>query len=467
MFEMFEMFEMAEMAETAEVSEVSGRAGSAESAALTGPAGLIELAARTEPAESAKPAAQTEVAALSELSVGAISIASRRNPDYRPTTTLAESADLMQLVQATADVTGIPIDQLVMLAAPGDEDDVSALALAALGPPADEQPLFLVRSGPVPDAYSAVLARLVHDAGWSGSDVGITHLDELGGTMVFDLLTWALPEQTGATALICDEPLFADALAGPAPIAVVGLRVWRGSGPLRVLGFGEGAPGVGAGPVINPDTGTDTDTGSYTGTGTGAVAGHRFTGSRPCDGWLALHAALAAGRIVDGDLIFLHTRGPLREGWLSLEAVDVAALRLADADAETVARDLAAADLAKSSLAEAPPIDASPTDTDLADRNPTNAETAEPKLADTTLAETALSSTMSTGHDLTGHNQTNTETAEPELADTALAETALSSTASTGPDLTDRNPIEPDPANRDLVGAALPGSGLATKERAR
>jgi hypothetical protein len=278
-----------------------------------------------------------EVSKVPELSVGAISVASRRNPDYRPTAALAESADLRQLVQAMADFTGIPLDRLVMLAAPGEKEDVSALALAALGPPADEQPLFLVRSGPVPDAYSAVLARLVHEAGWSGTDVGITHLDELGGTMVFDLLSWALPDLTGATALICDEPLFADALAGPAPITAVGLRVWRGPGPLRVLGCGEGAPGADAGPAV--------------GTGTGALAGHRFTGSRPCDGWLALHAALAAGRIEDGDLIFLHTRGPLREGRLSLEAVDVAALRLVDAGAEPAEADLVGIDLVGADLA--------------------------------------------------------------------------------------------------------------------
>lgn len=251
---------------------------------------------------------------MSELSVLAISAVFQEHPDYRPVPVSAASAEnegVAQLARAVAEFTGVPAERLRMLA---DADvqaatQVGGHALAALGAPAEEQPLFLVRSGPLLDPYSAELARLVHESGWAGEDVGITHLDELGGTAVFGLLNWALPEQAEATVLVCDDPLFVDELDGRAPIGVVGLRVLHGPGPLRVLGCGEGVPEPG---LLGE-------------------ADHRFLGTRPCDGWRALHAMLAAGRIDDGDRILLHTRGPRREGWLALEAVDVAAPRLTDA----------------------------------------------------------------------------------------------------------------------------------------
>lgn len=243
---------------------------------------------------------------MPELSVEAISVAVQRHPGYRPVAALDATEDLPLLVADVARFSGIPPERLWLLA-PDDERaaDVATPALAALGTPATDEPLFLVRSGPLRDPYAVELARLVHEAGWPGEDVGVTHLDELGGTLIFRMLGWAVPAGA-ATVLICDDPLFTDAAHGSEPIAAVGLRVRRGPGPLRVLGCGEGVP-----------AGQDT--------------GSRFAGDGPCDGWLALHAALRSGHVADGDTVLLHTRGPAREGWLSMEVVDTEALLLAGA----------------------------------------------------------------------------------------------------------------------------------------
>lgn len=245
------------------------------------------------------------------LSVEAISVAVRQHPGYRPVAALDDDAgELRPLVEDVARYSGVPADRLWLLA-PDDRRaaEVAAPALAALGPPSADEPLFLVRSGPPRDPYAVDLARLVHEAGWAGEDVGVTHLDELGGTVIFRLLSWVVPEGATATVLICDDPLFTDAAHGSRPIAAVGVRVRRGPGPLRVLGCGEGTP---AGSVAS------------------TVAG-RFDGAGPCDGWLALHAALRSGRVADGDQVLLHARGPAREGWLSMVAVDTEGLLLTSA----------------------------------------------------------------------------------------------------------------------------------------
>jgi hypothetical protein len=245
---------------------------------------------------------------MPDLSVEAISVAVHRHPGYRPVAALAPTEDLPLLVADVARFSGIPPERLWLLDPDdGPAADVATPALAALGAPATDEPLFLVRSGPPRDPYAVELARLVHEAGWAGEDVGVTHLDELGGTVIFRLLSWVVPEGATATVVICDDPLFTDAAHGSRPIAAVGVRVRRGPGPLRVLGCGEGAP-------------------------TGTVAGDsRFAGAGPCDGWLALHAALRSGRVTDGDRMLLHTRGPAREGWLSMVAVDTEGLLLAGA----------------------------------------------------------------------------------------------------------------------------------------
>lgn len=241
---------------------------------------------------------------MADLSIDAVSVAVVTNTTYLPVTSFV--ADLPARARLMVESGGVPREHLMVLdpadTAGSTERDVSTLALDALGPPAADQPLFFVRSGPLRDPLVAAMAGLVHNTGWAGEDIGITHLDELGGTVIFDLLGWAVPEETGATALICDEPLFADARLGPARFTAVGLRLRRGPGPLRVLGCGEGAPGR------HPAT-------------------VRFAGTGPCDSWLALHTAVAAGEIVDGDRVLLHTVGPVREGWLSFLVADTAGLR--------------------------------------------------------------------------------------------------------------------------------------------
>jgi hypothetical protein len=240
------------------------------------------------------------------LSVEAISAATLPFENYRPLD--AVSPDLVLLDRLERE-HGIPPEHVLVLSPHGEDGadrgpDVSALAVAGLGAPAVAQPLFLVRSGPLREPMAPALAQLVYESGWVGEDVGLTYLEELGGTTVFELLEWAVPAETGATAVICDEPVFVDARV-PGRFKAVGLRLRQGAGPLRVLGCGEGAPGDG------PDR-----------------AEHRFSGRGPCDGWLGLHGALAAGAVRDGDWVLVHARGRLREGWLLLEAVDAASVLL-------------------------------------------------------------------------------------------------------------------------------------------
>jgi hypothetical protein len=224
---------------------------------------------------------------MPELSIDAIGVARWEDAEYLPVTAVRNGAGyLLPLARLVTAATGIPAAELRMLA-PGDGPDVTGQALAALGEPPRAQPLFLVRSGPLRDPGVAELARMVEQSGWQGEDIGITHLDELGGTAVFSLLEWAVPEETGATVLICDEPPYTDARSGAATCAAVGLRLRHGPGPLRVLASGEG--------------------------------------------WLELAALLAAGEIGTQERLLLHTRGPCREGWLALEATDPAALRLTGA----------------------------------------------------------------------------------------------------------------------------------------
>jgi hypothetical protein len=98
--------------------------------------------------------------------------------------------------------------------------------------------------------------------------------------------------------------VFADARVGTGRFAAVSMRVHQGPGPLRVLAAGEGAPGP------YPDV-------EWT-----------FTGAGACDGWLDVHAALSAGDVADGDQILVHTKGPLREGWLLAQAVDAGGVEL-------------------------------------------------------------------------------------------------------------------------------------------
>jgi hypothetical protein len=229
------------------------------------------------------------------LGISSLAVVSGVAAPYVPLSLVSDLA--AGLPPARIASSGIPAEHLLVLSPSDltDPSDVSASVLASVG--LAEEPLFLVRSGPQRDTMVAALARLVHESGWLGEEVGITHLDELGGTVVFDLLSWAV--SSSATVVICDEPLFADARGG-ASFSAVGLRVTHGRAPLRALASGEGSPP--------------------------SFADHNFAGAGPCDAWISLHAALAAGDVTDGDSILLHAKGPNREGWLTLTAVDLASL---------------------------------------------------------------------------------------------------------------------------------------------
>ena len=251
-------------------------------------------------------AARLPVTGTACLSVEAVGVATLPFENYLPLSSYpAQEAPMSQLEREH----GIPREHVIVMSAEDSTDagpDVSKLVLDGLGAPECEQPLFFVRSGPLRDSLVAKLAQLVHESGWAGEDVGITHLEELGGTVIFGMLEWAVPADTGATVVICDEPLFAD-VREAGRFAAVGLRVRQGAGPLRVVGCGEGTPGDELGPVA-----------------------HRFTGRRLSDGWLAFHEALTAGKVRAGDLVLVGAQGPVREGWLLLDAVDPASVRLSE-----------------------------------------------------------------------------------------------------------------------------------------
>jgi hypothetical protein len=237
-----------------------------------------------------------------DLSVEALGIAVLPYTNYLPLHVDAASVPIAMATRFERKARGVPVEHAMAVAMDdntnlADEPNVSALALAALGSPPDAQPLFLIHDVPR-DSMVSALAGLVQGSGW------------VGGTVLFDLLDWAMPE-AGATALICDEPLFADARLGGARFSAVALRVRPGEGPLRVLDCGEGALGAAAEAV-------------------GAVE-HRFAGSGPCDGWVDLFDALAAGAIADGERILIEVRTPFREGWVLIQAEATADLQLARA----------------------------------------------------------------------------------------------------------------------------------------
>jgi hypothetical protein len=242
---------------------------------------------------------------MSSLVVDAIAVAVDEKPNYLVAAEL-EDANLREMAKVIAGLGVAPFERLAMLADTTDGSDVSARALAAMGPPAAPHQLYFVRSGPDADPFVAMLPRLVHHLGWVTEDFGITHLDELGGTSVLELLSWAADPGSGSTAVVVDEPVFADADALPPSLSAVALRVHSGTGPVRVLSWGEGAPG------------------------TDGVS-HVFAGRGPCDSWIGLHAALRTGVVADGDRVLLHACGG-REGWALLDIADAQGVELGARD---------------------------------------------------------------------------------------------------------------------------------------
>lgn len=237
---------------------------------------------------------------MAELGLAAIAVARDERPVYRDAAGLPDATQSASLARTMSRLYDIPVQRLAVL---DGGAELPARALAALGAPDSAQPLALVQSTPSPEVIIMPLARLVHELGWPVSeDIGVTHLHELGGTAVLELLSWSVGGD-GATAVIVDQPVYVEAGSQPSTVAAVALRVCGPDGPLRVLDWGEGAPA-------------------------GEVA-RRFTGTGPCDAWLALRDALAAGELTDGDRVLLHTLGRHRDGWALLEIRDAAGVRLA------------------------------------------------------------------------------------------------------------------------------------------
>jgi hypothetical protein len=233
------------------------------------------------------------------LVVEAIAVAVLERPAYLSIADFVTDPDMMALARAVAERNELPLDRLRFLADEPDRD-VASVALDELGPPVDKQPVLLVRGGPDPDPFVTTLARMVAGRPWVDEELGLTHLDELGGTAVLEFLDWFMPEG-GATVLIVDQcPVVDVERQLPSPAAVA-LRVGRGNGLIRVVSWGAGVPPP-------------------------AMA-YRFSGQGPCDPWIDLHTALAGGWLAAGDEALLHATGEGREGWALIEVTGAAAGR--------------------------------------------------------------------------------------------------------------------------------------------
>jgi hypothetical protein len=256
---------------------------------------------------------------VASLHIDALAIVVRTRPLLQPSAELPQRNQRRRVAQMIARNRGIPADRMYLRQpVPGNPADaadyaVSSRALEALGPSDHGQPLFLVRSGPVIDPMTAPLAATVHAVGWAGDDVGITHLEEQGGTQVFSLLDWAVPADLGATVVIVDDPAYVDVQTEKPSFAAVALRLAR-TGALRVVASGETARARAL----------------------PAAARHarNLFGPGACDAWLDLHAALSSGTVRQGELVLLRTAGDEREGWVLLEASRPEELRMTRATVE-------------------------------------------------------------------------------------------------------------------------------------
>jgi hypothetical protein len=251
---------------------------------------------------------------VTNLYIDALAIVVRSRPRLQPSAELPPRNQRRRIANMIAHNCGIPRERMhVRQPVPGDAADaadyaITWRALDALGPPDHDQTLFLVRSGPVIDPMMEPLAATAYAVGWTGDDVGISHLEEHGGTQVFTLLDWAVPEDRGATVVIVDDPAYVDIQAKKSAFAAVALRLAR-AGALRVVASGEISLGARALP---------------------AEARHAriLSGPSACDAWLDLHAALSSGTVRQGELVLLRTVGEERQGWLVLEASQLHELRM-------------------------------------------------------------------------------------------------------------------------------------------
>lgn len=249
---------------------------------------------------------------MAALYVDSLAVAVRSVPRLRPSAELPRRDMRRQVADLVAHHRGIPPERMsVRLPADGDAADaedflLTQRVLTALGPPPAEQTLYVVRSGPLLDPMLAPLPAVAHALGWPGDELGVSHLDEQGGTLVFDLLDWAVPDGAGATVVIQDDPAYVDGTVERPAFAAVALRLGP-AGSLRVHACGEGLPRGG-------------DAERYA---------HTFSGARACDAWLGLHAALSSGAIRPGEYALLHAAGEGREAWVLVEAVRPDLLRTA------------------------------------------------------------------------------------------------------------------------------------------
>lgn len=251
---------------------------------------------------------------MADLYIDALAIAVRTRPRLMPAAELPRRNQHRRLANMIARNRGVPAERIyVREPVPGnlaDAEDyaITSLALDALGPPDHDQALFLVRSGPVTDPMTAPLAGTLHAVGWTGDDLGISHLEEQGGTAVFTLLRWAVPDNRGATVVIVDDPAYVDVQTDKPAFAAVALRMAR-TGALRVVAGGEIALRAQAVPAP-------------------ARHAHVLTGPGACGAWLDLHAALSSGTVGKGELVLLRTVGSEQHGWLLLEACQPGELKI-------------------------------------------------------------------------------------------------------------------------------------------
>jgi hypothetical protein len=225
------------------------------------------------------------------LVVEAMAVAVLDRPAYLSIADFVQDPSMMALARAVAERNELPLERLRFLADEPDVD-VASVALDELGPPAAAQPLLLVRDGQDPDPFVTTLTRMLAGRPWVTEELGLTHLDELGGIAVLEFLDWFMPD-TGATVLIVDQHPVIDVGEVRPPPAAVALRVGRGAGLIRVVSWGEGEPPM--------------------------MTAYRFTGRGPCDPWIDLHTALAGGWLAGGDNALLHATGSGRHGWALVE----------------------------------------------------------------------------------------------------------------------------------------------------
>ncbi|MCK1822294.1 hypothetical protein MTQ10_22465, partial [Streptomyces sp. XM83C] len=252
-------------------------------------------------------------AARPVLSVDGIAVATEENPRYSDARGLQGADDgtglfggwdsagreagdglLTAYLTSVAEHSGLPLGRLRMLMPPSDGGPGPVEeALRRLGPPPVPQPFALVQSAADRDTLSAELPRLMQELGWPlTEDMGLTHLGDLGGAAVVDLVSWWADPAAGATVVVADQPLFALAGRLPRRLTAVALRFGGGEGPLHVLDQGEDRP--------VPD------------------ADRVFAGPGACGGWPGLYRALVSDDPRPGDRILVRCGAGERHAWVLL-----------------------------------------------------------------------------------------------------------------------------------------------------